>query len=371
MKRVKFFLFIAAILVSSLVMAAERNDSAVFLLDVSETCSGKKMIDETKRISQSMNQKFPSYVKSAGAEEFGNLHIPQVDWIFPVKDYDKSGLDGALSKLQKGLGATPMGYAIHQLPAGLDKAQGKKALIIISDGRDNGVACPVKEVKALKQKYSDNLCVYTIQLGKNAEGGKLLDALVKEGGCGKASKASDLNSDSAIQGLVDVIFPPDKAAPPPPPPPPPAKPEEPKCVTDSDKDGVNDCLDKCPDTPKGVKVDERGCWVFKGEQFLFAFDSSKLEPKYASLLDDSVKILQDNPDLKVLIEGHTDSVGTKEYNQKLSVRRAEAVRAHLVSKGIDKKRLDVKGFGLTKPIASNKTKEGRAQNRRVEFTVVK
>jgi OOP family OmpA-OmpF porin len=318
-----------------------------------------------------MNQKFPGYVKSAGAEIFGNLHIPQVEWLFPVKDYDKAGLDGALSKIQKGNGATSMGYAIHQLPEGLDKAQGKKALIIISDGLDNGAACPVAEVKALKQKYSDNLCVFTIQLGKNKVGEKLLDALVKEGKCGKASKASDLNSEAAVQGLVDVIFPPPPVVVAPPPPKVEPKVEAPKCVTDSDNDGVNDCIDKCPGTPKGVKVDERGCWVFKGEQFLFKFDSAKLDPKYADMLDDSVKILEENPDLKVLIEGHTDSVGSKEYNQKLSVRRAEAVKKHLVSHKIDGKRISVKGYGLTKPIADNKTKEGRAQNRRVEFTVVK
>jgi len=371
MKRAKLTLFIAALFVSSLALAADRNDSAVFMLDVSETCSAKKTVDETKRISQSMNQKFPSYVKSAGAEIFGNLHIPQVDWLAPVKDYDKAGLDGSLSKIQKGLGATAMGYAVDQLPPGLDKAQGKKALIVISDGMNNGAACPVAEVKKLKEKYGDNLCVYTIQLGKSAWGGKILDGMVKEGKCGKAVKASDLNSDSAIQGLVDSIFPPDKMAPPPPPPPPAPTPESPKCVTDSDGDGVNDCIDQCPNTPKGAEVDARGCWVFKGEKLLFKFDSAVIDTRYTEALDNSVKVLNENPDMKVLIEGHTDNIGKKAYNQKLSVRRAESVKKYLVSKGIDAKRLSVKGFGMTKPIADNKTKEGRAENRRVEFTVVK
>jgi len=370
MKRVKWSLFIAALLVSSLVMAAERHDSAVFLLDVSETCSKKKIIDETKRISQSMNQKFPGYVKSAGAEEFGNLYIPQVDWLFPVKDYDRTGLDGALSKLEKGNGATPMGYAIRQLPEGLDKAQGKKALIIISDGLDNGAACPVGEVKALKQKYSDNLCVFTIQLGKSKSGEKLLDALVKEGGCGKASKASDLNSDSAVQGLVYVIFPPDVAAPPPPPPPPaPAPAPKPVVIGDEDGDGVLDNVDQCPATPRGAKVDARGCWVLAS--ILFATDKSLVKKEFDPELDNVVEVLKNNPDMKLSIDGHTDSTGTAKYNKALSIRRADAVRDYLVKKGIDKKRLTVKGYGLTKPIADNKTKEGRAKNRRVELTPVK
>jgi outer membrane protein OmpA-like peptidoglycan-associated protein len=81
--------------------------------------------------------------------------------------------------------------------------------------------------------------------------------------------------------------------------------------------------------------------------------------------------MKNNPDLKVEIDGHTDSTGTAAYNMMLSEKRAKAVKEFMVTRGIDPKRLTTKGFGITKPAASNDTKEGRAKNRRVEFTPVK
>jgi OOP family OmpA-OmpF porin len=79
--------------------------------------------------------------------------------------------------------------------------------------------------------------------------------------------------------------------------------------------------------------------------------------------------MKDYPDLNVVIEGHTDSVGTAAYNKKLSQRRAEAIKKYMVESGIDTNRLKAQGFGMDNPIASNKTEEGRQQNRRVEAAV--
>jgi len=89
------------------------------------------------------------------------------------------------------------------------------------------------------------------------------------------------------------------------------------------------------------------------------------------MLDEAASILKKNPDLKVEIDGHTDSTGPAAYNMKLSENRAKAVMDYFVAKGIDPKRLATKGFGLTRPAASNDTKEGRAKNRRVELTPFK
>ena len=89
------------------------------------------------------------------------------------------------------------------------------------------------------------------------------------------------------------------------------------------------------------------------------------------LLDCVADLLGDYPEARVRIEGHSDNVGGKAFNQRLSTGRAEGVRRALVASGITASRLDARGFGLTRPIASNRTEEGRAQNRRVEFTVVR
>jgi OmpA-OmpF porin, OOP family len=101
----------------------------------------------------------------------------------------------------------------------------------------------------------------------------------------------------------------------------------------------------------------------------FDFDKSTLRPAAITKLDAAVKIMNDNPGIEINIEGHTDSVGSDAYNEKLSERRAAAVRAYLVREGIDDSRLNSIGYGESRPEASNDTAEGRAQNRRVDLIV--
>ena len=102
----------------------------------------------------------------------------------------------------------------------------------------------------------------------------------------------------------------------------------------------------------------------------FDFDKSVLKPEGKAKLDDLVsKVKAINLEVIIAV-GHTDSIGTDAYNQKLSVRRSEAVKAYLVSKGIEKNRIYTEGKGEKQPIADNRTKEGRAKNRRVEIEVV-
>jgi OOP family OmpA-OmpF porin len=102
----------------------------------------------------------------------------------------------------------------------------------------------------------------------------------------------------------------------------------------------------------------------------FDFDKSVVKPAGKAKLDDLVSKVK-GINLEVIIAvGHTDSIGSDAYNQKLSVRRAEAVKAYLVSKGIEKNRIYTEGKGEKQPVADNKTKEGRAKNRRVEIEVV-
>ena len=102
----------------------------------------------------------------------------------------------------------------------------------------------------------------------------------------------------------------------------------------------------------------------------YDFDKSTLKPEAKTKLDDLVSKVKDI-NLEVIIAvGHTDSVGTDAYNQKLSVRRAESIKTYLVSKGIEANRVYTEGKGEKQPVADNKTAEGRAKNRRVEIEVV-
>jgi OOP family OmpA-OmpF porin len=134
---------------------------------------------------------------------------------------------------------------------------------------------------------------------------------------------------------------------------------------DDDHDGVNNCSDKCADTPKGAIVDKEGCWAFHG--VLFDFDSDKVKSKYEPLIKNAVDVMKINPGLTVEIQGHTDSYGKDAYNQGLSERRAKSVKKELVDQGVNGNRLTTKGFGESQPVESNDTDEGRAYNRRVVY----
>jgi OOP family OmpA-OmpF porin len=147
--------------------------------------------------------------------------------------------------------------------------------------------------------------------------------------------------------------PPPKPAPPPEPkpaPPPPPAPEKPK-----------------PEPEKPKPVAEK---VTFAADVLFDFDKAVIKPEGKSKLDDiSNKVRGVNLEVVIAI-GHADSVGTDQYNQRLSVRRAESVKAYLVSKGIEGNRVYTEGKGEKQPVADNKTREGRGKNRRVEIEVI-
>ncbi len=141
------------------------------------------------------------------------------------------------------------------------------------------------------------------------------------------------------------------------------------CPLDSDHDGVPDYKDKCPGTPRGATVDARGCWTLPTAYF--DYDKYTLKPKYAAKLNDVVQVLKKNPKIHVRIDGHTDSRGSDAYNLKLSERRANAVKDYLAGHGVKTDRLSIKGFGESRPAVPNTSEANMAKNRRVELTVVK
>jgi outer membrane protein OmpA-like peptidoglycan-associated protein len=137
-----------------------------------------------------------------------------------------------------------------------------------------------------------------------------------------------------------------------------------KC-SDGDGDGVCDADDKCPNTPAGDKVDKFGCSLVSRLTVYFDFDSAELRPESITELERVVRFMNDIPSSTALVEGHTDSIGTEQYNLALSDRRAKAVYDYLTSRGVDPSRLRSVGLGEANPVASNETAEGRQLNRRV------
>lgn len=321
---------------------------------------------------------------------------------------------------------TPLADMLRQLDEKeLTEMNGQITLVLISDGResfynlrkdekesekqdikpDDKVRGPLTEVRRLKVKYGANLVMHTIFLDKDKKNeeheGEILLKRMAELGEGKSLPGRKLVEDSAmLKEFSSLLCEKDqiqvRKAPkailetiPPTPLPPPApetekpvlplvvkpeesklaKPGEPKRPEDTDRDGVYDNEDKCPDTPEGCKVNKFGCWVLQG--VLFDFDKWNIKTRFYPELDEVVSILEKNPDLKIEIEGHTDNKGTSAYNKILSEKRARSVRKHLVDKGIEPARLSSSGYGFSRPITTNDTSEGRALNRRVELKPVK
>lgn len=164
------------------------------------------------------------------------------------------------------------------------------------------------------------------------------------------------------------------AAPPPPPPPPePPPPPPPPPNPDLDGDGVLNAHDKCPNTRPGVVVDLDGCEVeavIELDGVNFEFDQATLKPEGMAVLNGAAALLQQHERVVVEVAGHTDSVGSEDYNQGLSEKRANSVRDYLTSKGVKASRLSARGYGESRPVASNDTEEGRTENRRVELIVL-
>jgi len=158
------------------------------------------------------------------------------------------------------------------------------------------------------------------------------------------------------------------------------------CPLDSDKDGVPDYLDKCPDTPAGVAVDKDGCPppVEKKQEaqapvqekisiaLNVEFDTAKavVKKKYHDNIKKVADFMKAYPETNAVIEGHTDNIGNEDYNVKLSQDRANSIRQYLIDNfGIDASRLTATGYGPNRPIASNDTEEGRQKNRRVQAVI--
>ena len=379
-----------------------------------------KKLDIATSVIGNMAQTIPMDVGiKSGLRIFGGdstLAGQRSKLIIGMGDFDKVTFLKGLSTISKADGTSPLGAAVSAITMDLEGLEGKTALIVVTDAEDMG-AKPPASTMAVKEKFGDSLCIYPIQIGNDEMGKTMMDELARIGGCGFATNADDLaggqqmadyirkvligeKMDSDGDGVADAM---DKC----PKTPVDVKVDAAGCPLDRDKDGVADYLDKCPGTPVGIKVDVTGCpldsdrdgvpdsmdkcpktpanakvgadgcpvtvletgatsWTFND----INFETSKADIKSSSyaILDEIAAALAANPQLKVVVEGHTDSSGARAFNMDLSKQRAQAVVDYLVSKGISQSRLSAKGYGPDRPVADNATKPGRSKNRRVQFT---
>ncbi len=334
-----------------------------------------------------MNNTMPAMEVNGVLQTFGRgIEIPmqQTETVYGRTAYSRSGLEQSLNRINfLAEGNSPAGLAIRETSDTIGSIKGTNAIIFISDGEHLVEGDPLAKVRDMENRYGDWTCFYTVWIGNNPEGKLFMEKLAAEMDCGFSKSVDEIASNEDMINFVKQVF----------------------LTTDidSDKDGVSDSLDKCPDTPIGVDVDEsgcsrvtridsdgdgffddvdecpdtpvgaivddRGCWVVKGVQF--DYKKWNVKPQFNSNLENIENILKKNSELKIRIEGHTDDIGSKKYNRDLSSKRAKAIKDYLVGKGIEPSRITTKGLGYAQPIADNDTPKGRALNRRAEIIPVK
>ncbi len=224
---------------------------------------------------------------------------------------------------------TPMGPGISSLDTVLSGFSGKTGVIVVSDGGANQGPDPVAAAQAVRNKYPQ-VCFHVISFADEPKGAEILKKISGLGGCGVHAEGATLVADAAAlkQFVKDVFY-----------------------------------------TTAAMEAKKEDVIILRGINF--DFDKADIKPEWKPVLDEGAAVLAKNPNIKIIIEGHTCALGTDAYNQKLSERRAQSVFNYFVSKGISASRMKTVGYGESKPKADNATEEGRRINRRVEIKVVK
>ncbi len=367
----------------------QKVDNFLIILDTSGTMGhrydywstkdGRSKLHVAKDILNNINQSLPGLKLNGGLRVFGS----RMELIYGMTPYTEAGLEAAIDSITRAEGLSPIGIAINAAAVDLESGTGKTAIIVISDGLEDPPTNPLQAVENMKSLYGDNVCIYTILVGNDPKGEAVMKQIADAGACGfLAVSVSESGEKGNIADFVEAVFLEmemdddgdgvvnslDRC------------PNTPRgatvdargCPLDSDGDGVYDYLDKCPNTPRGLAVDHRGCPLpIKGRVSIellvqFDFDKAVVKPEFHDHLRGVANFLKTYPNTKITLDGHTDWTGAEAYNLGLSERRAESVKAYLVDKfGITGSRLTTRGYGESRPSATNDTRQGRMQNRRV------
>jgi OOP family OmpA-OmpF porin len=330
-------------------------DNFVMVLDASssmdETYMGNKKFDVATQIASRMNQTLPELGQNSALRSFG--HSPAVSdentvLFYGMAQYSENALGEKLKEISEAGGTSALHEALTASgQEELHAVSGNTPVIIISDAQPDfslESSITLKAAQALKDQLGPGLCFYPILVGDNEKGAVLMDEIVRISGCGFVSNADNLLTDAGMAKFVEDVFLTKKPAAP-----------APKAVTPPPA--------PAPAVLEGTNTE--GIWVV--DEAYFDFDKSVVKPGAFDYLNKIADVLKAHPEITVKVQGHTDSTGTKAYNDALSIRRAKAVKTYLTDKGIHEDRLIIEGFGQSKPAAPNSTDKGRSLNRRVEL----
>lgn len=338
--------------------------------------TGAKKIELAKKAMSVLNQEIPALSYDSSLTLFAPYET-----VTALRTYDKAAMAEAIDGINENLGVmgrfTTMGPDIDSLEDLLKSTTGRTAVIVVSDGDANRGGSPAQAAQA-RFIANPKVCFHVISLAETSSGEATNEGVRKVGRqCGARIDAQALIDDAAARAaFVENVF--YKTIPDDDdqdgitnanddcPTTPQGRTVDARGCSDMDKDGIIDNDDACPGTPMGAQVDARGCWILKGVNF--GTGKSNVTSGSRDTLDGVIDVLRKNPDLKLEVQGHTDSQGSAANNMALSEKRANAVRDYLVENGIPADQLTAHGYGEDNPVADNGTASGRAMNRRVEIS---
>ena len=335
-------------------------DQSILIVDASGSTDRTKGFPQEKALVRSYVEGMPpgryqSAMRVLGGREDAQLRL---------ETFDRYELRNRAEKLRWTGRETPLAAFFDEYVEILAKEPGRSVFVVFTDGVPTrygkfiGTEQTLKSAQRLAESRQQRICFHLIQLGQDPRGEALLSDIADLTECGSHRSIDDLDGTAALYAFQQSIYNG---------PPPPVVVKQ-RAITDLDGDGVDDRFDRCPKTPRGARVDDRGCWVI--EDYVFDTNSAQIRPEHIEQLQAVLNLLRQNQSLRIRLDGHTDNTGTAEYNFDLAEQRAESVRAFLVKGGIQADRIKVRGFGPRRPIASNTTAEGRQKNRRVEISVL-
>lgn len=306
---------------------------------MNETYKGGTKMKQEKDLLSLFDKTIPNLKLTAAERVFGKFNMfgeSTTKLLYGPTDYAKSVLTKASDPME-GNGFSPLDAALDGATADLQSQSGQLAVIAFSDGEDMEKYAPVAAAQRLKSAYGDRVCIYTVHLGDNGVGRKLMQEVADAGQCGFMAIGDDLSKPQAMADFVENVF------------------QKQRPATRAQAQA------QAQEAPKVVVVEP----VTIEPSIQFAFDKSNIQSKYYNEIKKMADYMTRYPETKAAIEGHTDNIGTGAYNMKLSQKRANSIKNYLVSKfKIDPSRIKTTGYSFKKPIASNSTKEGRQKNRR-------
>ncbi|WP_320173167.1 OmpA family protein [Maridesulfovibrio sp.] len=268
--------------------------------------------------------------------------MPDFATYSPKSIFTRSGMAKGIASVPSELPffqSTPIGTGFSDLDGVLKNWGGKFAVIFVSDGLTNTGRNPAVIVSDMAKKYGDRFCLHIISVADTERGKANLKRLASLTPCGVYVDVTDLADKAMLDKFAQDVF----------------YTQEEELIVEVVEEVI------VPVVPVQEKI------VFRN--FNFGFDKYQITDEMVPALTEAATMLEEFPNLKVMVGGHTDSSGSEAYNQGLSERRAKSVADWLAANGIAPERLEVKGYGEMNPKYDNKTKEGRKLNRRVEIDV--